>query len=187
MSNFDENLDKAVENYEKNFDKVAGKAEKVMGVVGRGANRLYIGCITIFANLFFAAFCLWGVYAATVSWRLQIDGEIATGTVTRLEESKTSEGYCCVYAPVVEFEVNGQTYSFVNNNASNSPDYEIGSQVKVRYDPADPNTAQINQFSDRWLFPIIIIPAMIFGALIVNFFMIRAWRRDEDLLSEAMV
>ena len=80
-----------------------------------------------------------------------------------------------------------QTYSFENNNASDSPDYKIGSQVKVRYDPADPNTAQINEFSDRWLFPIIIIPAMTIAALILNFFMIRAWRRNEDLLSEAMV
>ncbi len=183
---FEENLDKAVESYEKGFDKVANKAEKAMGAVQRGANRLYIGCATIFANLFFAAFCLWGVYAASVSLKLQTEGEITTGTVTRLEESKTSEGYCCVYSPVVEFEVNGQTYSFENNNASNSPDYEIGSQVKVRYDPADPNTAQINEFSDRWLFPIIIIPAMTFAALFFNFFMIRAWRRGEDLLSEQL-
>jgi hypothetical protein len=186
MSNLDDNLDKAVESYEKGFDKVADKAEKVIGSVQRGANRLYIGCATVLANVFFAAFCLWGVYAATISWKLQTGGETTTGVVTHLEESKTSEGYCCVYSPVVEFEVNGQTYSFENNNASDSPDYEIGSQVKVRYDPADPNTAQINEFSDRWLFPIIIIPAMTISALILNFFMIRAWRRDEDLLSEAM-
>ncbi|GEM_PF-443592 len=184
---FEENLDKAVDNYEKNFDKVANKAGKVVDAVGRGANKLYIGCATIFANLFFAAFCLWGAYAATVSWRLESAGEITTGYVTRLEESKTSEGYCCVYTPVVEFDVNGQTYSFESENASNQADYEIGSQVKVRYDPADPNTAQINKFSERWLFPIIIIPAMIFAALFLNFFMIRAWRRGEDLLSEAMV
>lgn len=185
MSKFDENLDKAVENYEKNFDKVAGKAEKVIGVVGRGANRLYIGCITIFANLFFAAFCLWGVYAATVGWRLQSAGEVTTGVVARLEESKTSDGYCCVYSPVVEFQVNGQTYSFESENASSSSEYEIGSQVKVRYDPDHPSTAQIDKFSARWLFPMVIIPSMIFGALLVNFFMIRAWRRDQDLISEA--
>ena len=184
---FDKKMEDLANKYEKGVDKLAPKIENTVEKIGRGANRLYIGCATIFANLFFAAFCLWGVYAAAISWKLQTAGEITTGTVTRLEESKTSEGYCCVYSPIVEFEVNGQTFSFENNNASNSPDYEIGSQVKVRYDPADPNTAQINEFSDRWLFPIIIIPAMIFAALFLNFFMIRAWRRNEDLLSEAMV
>ncbi len=166
---------------------MANKAGKVVDAVGRGANKLYIGCATIFANLFFAAFCLWGVYAASVSLKLQSEGEITTGTVTRLQESTTSEGYCCVYSPVVEFEVDGQTYSFENDNASSLPDYVVGGQVNVLYDPADPNTAQINKFSDRGLFPIIIIPAMTFAALFLNFFMIRAWRRGDDLLSEQMV
>jgi len=187
MDDFDKKMDKLAEQYEKGFDKTAGKAIDAIEKVGRGVNRLYIGCSTVLANLFFAAFCLWGAYAATVSWRLQTSGELATGVVTRLEESKTSEGYCCVYTPVVEFEANGQIYSFENDSASDSPDYEIGSQVNVSYDPANPNTAQINTFSDRWLFPMIIIPAMIFAALIVNFFMIRAWRRDEDLVSDHFV
>ncbi len=182
MSNFDKNLDKAVENYEKGFDKVANVAEKV----GRGVNRLYIGCIGVFSNLFFAAFCLWGAYAASVSWKLQTAGEVTTGTVTRLEESKTSEGYCCEYAPVVEFDVNGQTYSFENDSASDSPDYEIGSQVQVRYDPADPNTAQIDNAVERWLFPAIIIPAMLFAALLVNFTLVRAWVRGESMEGESL-
>ncbi len=189
MSNddFDKKMEKLVDNYEKGFDKLAPKIENTVEKVGRGLNRLYIGCATLFANLFFAAFCLWGAYAATISWRLQSAGELATGVVTRLEESNTSEGYCCVYSPVVEFEANGQLYTFENDNASSQSDYEIGAKVSVLYDPADPNTAQINTFTDRWLFPIIIIPAMIFAALLVNFFMIRAWRRGEDLLSEQMI
>jgi len=174
-NDFDENLDRAVENYEKKFDKAAN----VLGKVGRGANRLYIGCMAVLTNLFFAAFCLWGAYAATISWKLQTAGEVTTGIVTRLEEGKTDDGACCVYSPVIEFDVNGQTYSFENKNASESSDYKIGNQVKVRYDPADPNTAQIDNVVERWLFPVIIIPAMIFAALLVNFFMIRAWKRGE--------
>ena len=187
MDDFDKKMENLADNYEKGFDKLAPKIENTVEKVGRGLNRLYIGCITIFANLFFAAFCLWGAYAATVSWRLQTAGEITTGVVTRLEESKTDTGACCVYSPVVEFDVNGQTYSFENDNASNQSDYEVGYEVSVLYDPSNPNTAQINKFSERWLFPIIIIPAMIFACLLVNFLMIRAWRRGEDLLSEAMV
>jgi hypothetical protein len=184
--NFEDKLDQAVHSYEKKVEQLAPKLENAVDKVGRGLNRLYIGCATIFANLFFAAFCLWGAYAATISWRLQTSGETATGVVTRLEESTTSEGYCCVYSPVVEFEANGQTYTFENDTASSQPDYQIGAKVSVLYDPEDPNTAQINKFSERWLFPIIIIPAMIFAALLVNFFMIRAWRRGDDLLSEQL-
>ncbi len=184
MDDLDKKIENLVDNYEKGFDKHVPKIEKTVEKIGNGLNRLYIGCGTIFANLFFAAFCLWGAYAATVSWRLQTAGEITTGTITRLEESKTDTGVCCVYSPVIEFEANGQTYSFENENASDSSDYKVGGQVKIRYDPADPNTAQIDKISERWLFPIIIIPSMIFAALLVNFFMIRAWRRGEYILDE---
>jgi hypothetical protein len=96
-----------------------------------------------------------------------------------MEESNSSEGGCCVYSPVVEFTVNGQTYSFDGGNASDPPAYRVGEVVSVIYDPSDPSTAQINKWTERWLFPIIIIPAMIFTAAILNFFMIRAWRRGE--------
>lgn len=189
MSNddFGDKLDKAVNNYDKAVEKLAPKLENAVEKVGTGLNRLYIGCVMIFGNLFFAAFCLWGAYSAVVSWRLQTSGEITTGTVVRLEESETSEGACCVYSPVVEFQVNGQTYSFENDTATSAPDYQIGGEVKVRYDPADPNTAQIDTFSNRWLFPIIIIPAMILGSLILSIFMIRAWRSGEDVIGEASV
>jgi hypothetical protein len=164
-----------MENYEKNVDKALNAVEKVGGVM----NRVYIGCGTIFANLFFAGFCLWGAYAGYTSWRLEQNGETTTGTVVRMEESDTSEGSCCVYSPVIEFVANGQTYTFEGDNASDPPAYGVGENIQVLYDPANPDTAQINKWSERWLFPIIIIPAMLFGALVVDFFLIRAfWRND---------
>ena len=168
-----------MDNFEKNYERTVDKAVNAVDKVGRTANRLQIGCITIFANLFFAGFCLWGVYAGYISWKLDNEGETTTGRVVRLEESNSSEGGCCVYSPVVEFDVNGQTYSFESDNASDPPAYDVGEAVNVIYHPSDPNTAQINKWSERWLFPIIIIPAMIITALILNFFMIRSfWRND---------
>jgi len=169
-----------MDSYEKNVDKALNAVEKAGGV----ANRLYIGCITIFANLFFAGFCLWGAYAGYVSWKLENEGETTTGTVVRLEESDSSEGGCCVYSPVIEFDAGGQSYSFEGDNASDPPAYDVGEEVSVIYDPADPNTAQINKWTERWLFPIIIIPAMLFTALILNFFMIRAFWRNEPVHHE---
>jgi len=157
------------------------KIDKTLDAVGKGASRLQTGCWIIFGNLFLAAFCLWGAYAAYTSWRLQNEGQTTTGTVVRLEESNSSEGGCCVYSPVIEFSANGQTHSFEGDNASDPPAYEVGEVVSVIYDPTDPGTAQINKWSERWLFPIIIIPAMMFTAVILNFFMIRAWMRGEPI------
>ena len=157
------------------------KLDKTLDVVEKGASRLQIGCWTIFFNLFFAGFCLWGVYAGYTSWRLQNEGLTTTGSVVRLEESNSSEGGCCVYSPVIEFSANGQTHSLEGDNASDPPAYQVGEVVNVIYDPADPSTAQINKWTERWLFPIIIIPVMIFAAVLLNFFMIRAWIRGEHI------
>jgi hypothetical protein len=166
-----------MDNYEKNVDRALNAVEKVGGVM----NRVYIGCGIIFANLFFAGFCLWGAYAGSVSWRLEQNGETTTGTVVRMEETDSSEGGCCVYSPVIEFVANDQKYTFEGGNASYPPEYVVGEDVRVLYDPADPDTAQIDKWSERWLFPIIIIPAMLFAALIVNFFLIRAFWRNEPI------
>ena len=155
------------------------KLDKTLDAVGTGVNRLQIGCWTVFFNLFFAGFCLWGVYAAYTSWQLQSNGVTAPGTVVRLSERSDAEGGCCTYVPVIDFNVNDQVYTFEGDNASYPPAYEVGEQVNVRYDPTNPNTAQIDSFFERWIFPILIIPAMILATVILNFFMIRAWRRGE--------
>lgn len=155
------------------------KLDTTLDAVGTGVNRLQIGCWIIFGNLFLAAFCLWGVYAAYTSWTLQNEGVTTTGTVVRFNEQSDAEGGCCTYVPVIDFKVNDQIYTFEGDNASYPPAYEVGEQVNILYDPTNPNTAQIDSLFERWAFPVIIIPAMIFTAAILNFFMIRAWRRGE--------
>lgn len=157
------------------------KLDKTLNAVGQGANRLQIGCWLILGNLFLAGFCLWGVYAAYTSWTLQSEGIRTTGTVVGLDERSDGDGGCCTYVPVIEFQANDRTYTFEGDNASYPPAYEVGEQVNVLYHPANPDTAQIDSFFERWVFPIIIIPAMIFTAAILNFFMIRAWRRGEPI------
>lgn len=98
-----------------------------------------------------------------------------------MEESSSSEGGCCVYSPVVEFNVNGQTYTFESGNASDPPAYQVGDVVEVRYDPTAPSTAQIDSYFERWAFPVCIIPSMTLAALVLNIYMFRAFRRGESL------
>lgn len=157
------------------------KLDKSLDTVEKGANRLKIGCMTVLINLFFMAFCLWGAYAGYVSWKLQTNGEKTEGTVVRLNEQSDSEGGCCTYVPIVEFEAGGRAYSFEGGTASDPPAYRVGERVPVLYDPADPETAQIDKWSERWLFPILIIPAMLIAALVTTIVMFRAWRRGDDI------
>lgn len=158
------------------------KLDRTVDAVGKGASRLQVGCWIIFANLFFAGFCLWGVYAASISWKLENEGVTATGTVVRLEESDSAEGGCCVYSPVIEFTASDdRKYTFEGDNASDPPAYDVGENVSIIYDPKDPDTAQINKWTERWLFPIIIIPAMTITALIVNIVLIRQLWRGEPI------
>jgi hypothetical protein len=182
MTNFDKKIDNAVEKYEKSFDKNVNKLANTAEKVASGVNRLYIGCATVLGNLFFMAFCLWGAYAAYNSYNLSKNGETTTGIVIELEESSSTEGGCCVYSPVIEFEANGQTYTFESDSASYPPEYEVGEEVRVIYNPENPNNAQINKASERWLMPVLLIPAMFFGMIIFTFAMIRAYRRNDDIM-----
>jgi len=157
------------------------KLDKTLDTVDKGLNRLKLGCITVVMNLFFMGFCLWGAYAGYVGWKLQTGGESTEGTVIRLDEQSDADGGCCTYVPVVEFDAGGRAYSFEGGTASDPPAYQVGERVPVIYDPSNPQTAQIDKWSERWLFPMLIIPAMLITTLVTNVVMIRAWRRGEDL------
>ena len=145
----------------------------------RGINRLQTGCMFLFANLLFTGFCLWGVYMLYVSVQLETKGKITEGIVVEMDASTTDGS--TTYSPIIEFEANGETHSFKGNISSNPPQYSIGDRVDVRFDPGNPNTAQIDKGSERWLTPIILIPAMLIAAFIVNFFLIRAWRSGDSM------
>ena len=118
---------------------------------------------------------------ATIASRLETTGIVVPGIVIGLDESNTDGS--STYSPVVEFTANGQTYTFESDNASSPPAYQIGETVNVRYDPADPNTAQIDKLTERWLMPVLLIPSMLCGSIVLTFFMVRAWRRGDDVIS----
>jgi hypothetical protein len=174
MSDFDKNLDKAVENYEKGFEKV----DKVLEKADRGLSRLYIGCVAVFGNLFLGAFCLWGAYAAYAALQWELNGEAAPATVIELKETNDEE-LGRRYTSIVEYEVNGQTYSAEVGEPSIPAEYQAGETLTVRYQSDDPQIVEIDSWSDRWVFPLILIPSMILAAVILNLVAYRGWRRGE--------
>jgi hypothetical protein len=62
------------------------------------------------------------------------------------------------YVPEVEFALpSGGTRRFRASVYPNSPDYEVGQQVPVLYNPQNPSQADINAFWNNWLGPIVLL------------------------------
>ena len=91
------------------------------------------------------------------------NGLPATGTVVENYQSRStdSDDHTSVsYYPVVEFQTpDGQTHRFKGSTGSSSPDFEEGARAKLRYNPKNPSEAQLVNFSQFWLGPVVITAA----------------------------
>jgi hypothetical protein len=74
----------------------------------------------------------------------EVDGE-----VVRLEQSQSRGryGYGYTYAPVFSFtSIDGLTHTVTSDVGSSPAGFDVGDSVRVRYDPANPQTARIHSF-----------------------------------------
>jgi hypothetical protein len=79
-----------------------------------------------------------------------------TGTVVELARTHGRRGY--IYNPVVEFTPpSGQTIRFTSDFGSRPASHRVGQTVKVRYDPVDPQKAEVESTLSTWLLPGILI------------------------------
>ncbi len=136
---------------------------------------------------FFALNLVWlllAVVTAWLGWRastLSFNGEVATGTVVRLVEDdrELTSSFNDIF-PVVEFEVDGETYSVESQNNyrwwNRFTRFPVGKQVEMRYDPGNPENAEINSWLDLWGEPIILGVLTIIFAIGVNVFLLVRWR-----------
>ncbi|MBI5842756.1 MAG: DUF3592 domain-containing protein [Chloroflexi bacterium] len=130
-----------------------------------------------FFNLAFIIALLGGLYGAYTAWQIEKQGDTTTGKIVRSEKhtdpnydpSDVGDGF--LYAPVVEFTVNEQAITFESKNMEYPPAYRDGEQVRVRYDFANPQSAEIDDWTDRWVFPLVVIPVMSIALVYLNFFM----------------
>ncbi len=133
-----------------------------------------VGCLI---NLFVLGFLCWALYMGFVGFRVETNGEVAEGHVSNLEVRDGG-----TYMAVVEFEVNGQTYSFKDDTAAYPPKYELGENVIVRYDRSNPNIAQIDSKFPLWLFPSCMIAGLIIALVVVNIWGWKMWKRGEEMI-----
>ena len=82
----------------------------------------------------------------------------ATGSVVELTSRITTSGRSHIICPVVEFTApSGEKIRFTSDFGSFPATHQIGQSVKVRYDPVDPQKAEIDSATNRWLMPLILI------------------------------
>lgn len=107
-------------------------------------------------NVVIAAVTITAALLTWRSYRLAFQGEKAPGRVTALVQTMDNEGDCCLYSPLVEYQVNGRTMEVIGRGASTHPSYKVGQDIEVLYDPMDYSNAVLNTFSELWIMPTIL-------------------------------
>ena len=81
----------------------------------------------------------------------------ATGTVVELTERITASGRSSMICPVIEFTIpSGEKIRFTSEFGSRPAGHKVGQGVNVRYDPVDPQKAEIESTMTLWLVPLIL-------------------------------
>ena len=131
------------------------------------------------------AWLLLCVVAAWLGWRsytLTTGGSVAEGTVVRLLEDGTE--FDSDFTPVFEFQVDGETYSVQSQNTyrwwNRYLRFPVGRNVEVRYNPANPETAEINSWWDIWNETILLGVFTIIAAFAVNVYLRFRWRAQSS-------
>jgi hypothetical protein len=135
----------------------------------QGARSAGSGCLWIGLNLMFLMFLVIGGWYGYGSWNLVKGGATADGAVVAMDESD-SDG-STTYAPIIDYVVDGETYTMNSSSYSSPPAYHVGQAVRVVYDKANPGKARIDNFWELWLLPIIFISIAALFGLIFNIFM----------------
>ena len=79
-----------------------------------------------------------------------------TGTVVELTRQNTTRSY--ILCPVVEFTIpSGEKIRFTSEFGSRPASHTIGQSIAVRYNPADPQKAEVESAMSLWLVPLIMV------------------------------
>lgn len=110
---------------------------------------IFIGLLFVLIGF---AVVISGIFAI-LKVRRQLAGSAkATGKVVSFGRIQGQRGY--LYCPQVEFQIpNGQTIRFQSETGSQPPAYQVGQQVEVVYQIANPSKAEIDSMTALWFAP----------------------------------
>ncbi len=116
---------------------------------------LIIGLLSGFSAVALLVGAVWAYF----SQQHKMESRVATtGTVVELTTQATSSGRSSIICPIVEFTAtSGEKIRFTSDFGSRPAGHKIGQGVKVRYDSADPQKAEIESAMSLWLTPLILV------------------------------
>jgi hypothetical protein len=113
---------------------------------------------TLFGFFFAALGAVFLGIAIYQAWQPNTRGRYASkaiGIVVANEPEHGSDGI--YFASVVRFKTgDGREIDVDSHVVSQPPAHAIGDRVSVSYDPADPQNARLETFSERWFLPAIL-------------------------------
>lgn len=116
------------------------------------------------------------------SYTLTTTGEITQATVVRIIEEDLSE-FTTDIKPVFQFQVDGETYEVASQNNyrwwNRYFRFSEGTEIEIRYDPSNPELAEVNSFWDVWNETIILGIFTLLFAFGVNSYFVMRWRTNK--------
>ena len=95
-----------------------------------------------------------GVVAAVKQKRKSARGVVATGTVINLVRKIFNPGSAGVYCPVVQFTTGtGELVEFESGFGTMPASHRVGQTIAVRYDAANPQSAEVDSATANWFVP----------------------------------
>jgi len=95
-----------------------------------------------------------GIVAADKQKRTSARGAPATGTVVDLVRKTFNSGSAGVYCPVVQFTTStGQRIRFESAFGTMPASHHVGQTIAVRYDAANPQSAEVDSATANWFVP----------------------------------
>ena len=110
--------------------------------------------VGVLFTLIGVAVLIGGAVAAVKQARKSGRGVTATGTVVDLVSRVFNPGSAGVYCPVVDFTTaTGQPVRFESQFGTMPASHRVGQSIAVRYDPADPQKAEVDSATANWFVP----------------------------------
>ncbi len=127
----------------------------------------FISVIFIFVGL---GMLVGSIFSAFTQYTFSQTAKSTTGTVTymlRKISHRSGKSDSLSYKPVVSFvDEKGNTFEFESDVSSNPPEFVKGQTVSIVYDPANPQSAYIDDFASRWMVSLILgFMSLIFGGI----------------------
>ncbi|MCK6617394.1 MAG: DUF3592 domain-containing protein [Cyclobacteriaceae bacterium] len=147
VSNTD--ADRLVQAVENEIRLETQEVLKPVAETAKGCGNVVIKVISIGLGFFGVVFILIGIGTYLLFNYIEADAVEVQGRVVDLRPSPSGgDGF----APVIEYEWNGQTKTHYSEVYASPPDFEAGQVVPVYVNPSNPDTATIIYEETGWIF-----------------------------------